>query len=105
MTLVLVIDPDPQLRLAARRVLERAGFTVATAASDSDATIALGAAVPDLVIADLAVASLASVRRRHPNARVLALTSDGDHEDEVPNLTKPFTPSQLLAAARRCLTR
>jgi CheY-like chemotaxis protein len=101
MSVILVIDRDAHTRLTARRVLERAGFTVSTAADDVEQI----PAAPDLVVADLAVASLASLRSRYPAARVLALSSDGGPAQPgvAASLGKPFTPSQLLAAVRRCL--
>ena len=93
---VLIIDRDAETRLAARRVLEPAGFTVSSAAQRG----ARAAGHFDLVIADLTAASLAELRRQHPRARVLRLSSQGGAD-----LAKPFTPSQLLSAVRRCLAR
>jgi hypothetical protein len=50
--------------------------------------------------------SLALLRRVHPAARVLSLSADGDPIEGIAGfLGKPFTPSQLLAAVRRCLAR
>ena len=90
-----VIDGDAAVRLAARRVLELAGFAVSDAPDDTGgAPSCLG-----LVIADLAVASLAAIRRRHPAAPILAIGGN------LGSLAKPFTPSQLLAAVRLCLAR
>jgi DNA-binding response OmpR family regulator len=101
-TVVLVIDRDAGIRLAARRVLEGAGFDVSTAADDG----AIAAAQPDLIIADPASASLTRLRRRHSAARVLALSAEpSPRRGTTAILTKPFTPSQLLAAVRLCLAR
>jgi DNA-binding response OmpR family regulator len=101
-TVVLVIDGDAGIRLAARRILERAGFDVSTAADDGAVT----AAQPDLIIADPASASLARLRRQHSAARVLALSDEpSPRSGTTAILTKPFTPSQLLAAVRLCLAR
>jgi DNA-binding response OmpR family regulator len=105
MTTIHVIDRDAAVRLAARRALEPAGFAVSEA---TDADCALPAR-PALVIADLAVASLAAIRRRHPATRILGLTGDGFSRGDARLLAgrigKPFTPSQLLAAVRLCLAR
>jgi DNA-binding response OmpR family regulator len=102
---VHVIDGDAVVRLAARRVLERAGFAVSDAKDETSAA----PDAPDLVIADLAVVSLAAMRRHHPTAGVLASTSDGVASAEAAMITgsirKPFTESQLLAAVRLCLAR
>ena len=92
MVTIHVIDRDPRVRLAARRALEIAGFMVSEAADAAG----VGPPRPALILADLAAASLKAIRQRHPAAPVLALNSaDG--------VATPFTPSQLLAAVRRCL--
>jgi DNA-binding response OmpR family regulator len=88
MVTIHIIDRDPAIRLAARRALETAGFAVSDAEDAANETPVR----PDLVIADLTATSAASLRRRHPAARVLATGGDG--------LQKPFTTSQLLAAVR-----
>ena len=87
-----VIDRDPAVRLAACRALQPAGFAV-SAGTMKPKIIAR----PDLMIADLSLASRAALRRRHPSAKVLVLGDGG--------LPTPFTPSQLLAAVRRCLAQ
>ncbi|HXP05172.1 MAG TPA: hypothetical protein VN808_13710 [Stellaceae bacterium] len=96
MTTVLVIDRDAETRLVAQRVLERAGFAVSTAGGDGY----LPRGVFDLVVADLAEVSLGYLQRRYPQVRVLSLASEGGAD-----LSKPFTPSQLLSAVRLCLAR
>jgi DNA-binding NtrC family response regulator len=96
MTSVLVIDRNAETRLVARRVLERAGFAVSTAA----ATAISPGGVFNLVVADLTEVSLGYLQRRYPQVRVLAISSEGE-----PDLAKPFTPSQLLTAVRLCLAR
>jgi len=93
---VLVIDRDAETLLAARRVLECAGFTVSTAISDGY----LPRGDFALVVANLAEVSLANLQRRYPLVRVLNVSSH-----EVADLTKPFTPSRLLSAVRLCLAR
>ena len=93
---ILIVDRDAEMRLVVRRVLEAAGFAVSTTADDSH----LPEGQPDLVIADFAEVSAATLMRRYPQTRVLALSSE-----ERSGLVKPFTPSQLLAAVRRRLAR
>ena len=93
---VLIIDSDAETLLTARRVLECAGFTVSTAISDGY----LPRGDFALVVANLAEVSLANLQRRYPLVRVLNVSSH-----EVADLTKPFTPSQLLSAVRLCLAR
>jgi len=49
---VLVVDDDPEIRLATGRVLERAGFQVALAADGAQAQAALQSQRPDLILLD-----------------------------------------------------
>jgi DNA-binding response OmpR family regulator len=93
---VLILDRDAETRIAAQRVLERARFAVSAAMHEG----AHAAGHFDLVIADRTAASLTSLRRRHPQARILTVSRQGGAD-----LAKPFTPSQLLSAVRLCLAR
>ena len=93
---ILIVDRDAETRFVARRVLEAAGLAVSATADDSN----LPEGQPDLVIADLAEVSAATLMRRYPQTRVLPLSSE-----ERGGLVKPFIPSQLLAAVRRRLAR
>jgi DNA-binding response OmpR family regulator len=94
-------DDSAAVDLAVRRVLERAGFVVVETSAEIPAT-----APPDLVIADLTATSLATIRRRYPATRVLAILSEETTATGATgSLAKPFTPSQLLAAVRLCLAQ
>jgi hypothetical protein len=95
MIAIHVIDGDAATRLAARRVLERAGFAV-TEGAGADASVRPS---PALVIADPAIAGPAAIRRLHPGAKILAISSG------KAAIGKPFTPSQLLTAVRLSLAR
>jgi DNA-binding response OmpR family regulator len=99
MTVTHIIDRDAAIRLAVRRALTPAGFTVTEAESDA----APAPCRPDLVIADIAAVSVATLGRRYPTASILPLI--GCAAASRPGLRKPFTPSQLLAAVRQCLAR
>ena len=115
MITVLVIDGDPTVRLTVKRVLERAGFAVFTAADMSAALRPLGSLKMDLVICQIdmlgagakdAIAELVT----DPAVRILALS---DKDDTIPaashgavaRLGKPFTESELLGVVRRSLAR
>ena len=95
-----VIEGNAATRLFVRWTLQRAGFTVTEAATDQHVL----AASPDLLIVDPAIASLATLRRHHPAAKILVIV-DARDPAELDCLVRPFTPSQLLAAVRRCLSR
>jgi DNA-binding response OmpR family regulator len=104
MTTIHIIDGDAALRLVARQVLERAGFTVTASAGDWP----VAPSCPELVVADLTVASLSAIQRYYPAARVLVMARAGVAPGDAAlagSLRKPFTPSQLLAAVRLCLAR
>ena len=53
MITILAIDADPGVRLTARCVLKRAGFTVITAADRHGALACLASLKADLVICDI----------------------------------------------------
>jgi len=92
MITVLIIHNEPALRLAARRVLESAGFAV----HDAPDTVSAFPVVPQLIVADAASGN--AIARRYPTARILELGERG-------SLQLPFTTSQLLAAVRLTLAR
>lgn len=114
MITVLVIDADPAVRLAARRVLEPAGFTVIAVGNAAAALARLAVLRADLVICDVDVvapdgrSAMAAINDLDPLAQILALFPK--HRDTagmlpyVANaLGKPFTASELLAKIRRSL--
>jgi DNA-binding response OmpR family regulator len=94
-----VIDRDAAIRLAVRRALKPAGFTV----TEAESAAAPAPCQPDLVIAEIAAVSVAMLGQRYPTASILPLI--GHAAPPRPGLRKPFTPSQLLAAVRQCLAR
>ena len=115
MITVLVIDGDPALRLAAKRVLERAGFAVFAAADMSAALRPLGSLKMDLVICEIdmlragAADAIAELVGADPVC-VLALSDKHRRAQAAPQgiatvLGKPFTESELLSAVRRSLAR
>ena len=103
---LLVAERDPLVAAVIRKVLESAGYTV-TVFGTADAAIewARGAGEPDLLIADVDLASLpGELRTRYPQLRVLLMS--GVAHDElleqsqhplVDYVAKPFTGDALLA--------
>jgi DNA-binding response OmpR family regulator len=116
MITILVIDADPAVRLTARRVLERAGFTVIAAADRRSALARLASLKADLVICDIG-----EDRNGGPTLRELGSWDSGmrmlvlSHKERGGSPTadavtsdilgKPFTESELLMAVRRSLAR
>jgi two-component system chemotaxis response regulator CheY len=120
MATILVIDDDAQVRAALRRILERAGYTVVTAA-DGQAGMRLHRERPaDLIITDLfmpdqdGIETIRQLRREGPAVPILAV-SGGDQTGAMDlregaallgasrTLGKPFELAQLLAAVGELL--
>jgi len=118
---ILVVDDDRDSRELVCELLRAAGANVHVAASADDAMRAAIAALPDLVVSDIAmpdrdgyalVAELrAAIKRDAAPLRVVALTAYGRDEDRAAaaragfdaHLTKPVDPSELVRTVRRLL--
>jgi PAS domain S-box-containing protein len=116
---VLLVEDEPQVRIAARRTLERNGITVLEAENGRVALHVLEkyAGPLDLVITDMIMPGMggreltARVATLHPGVRVLYMsgyTADAanrqailDNDDAF--LEKPFTPDGLLRKVRDIL--
>jgi DNA-binding NtrC family response regulator len=114
---VLVIDDEPVVRAAVRRVLEANGLRVATA-GDAEAGLAHPAlATCRLVLCDLMLPDrsgdevLLEIRRRHPGLPVILITgyATPDHAIRAREagaagfLAKPFEAAELMDSVRRVL--
>ena len=114
---VLVIDDEPVVRDAVRRVLEANGLRVATA-NDAAAGLAhAGLAVCRLVLCDLMLPDrsgfevLEEVARRRPGVPVVVITgyATADHAARAQQagaagfLAKPFEARELMDAVRGAL--
>ena len=75
--LILIVDDDYDFLEINRRILERAGFRVATAASPAQAMERVAAETPDLVITDLMMSEVDSgfslARRLRDDPRTVAV--------------------------------
>ncbi len=130
MATILVVDDEPEVGEAIRRVLVRAGFVVVVARSAAGALEAMEPEQPDIVVTDVIMPKIHGLelikvlRQRYPRIRVIAITGGGSlgplsykpdaisthaflaaareaGAEEV--LTKPFDMSDLLATIRRQL--
>jgi two-component system OmpR family response regulator len=114
---VLVVDDEQVVRRAVRKVLERAGFRVATVSDGASALAHPAVASCRLVLCDLVLLEgsgidvLHSLARRRPGLPVVMITgyATREHEEEALAagaagfLPKPFESSELLDAVRRVL--
>jgi CheY-like chemotaxis protein len=81
---ILVIDDEPDVRDAVKRVLDRAGYSVRTADSAVDALTELGRVPTDLVISDIimpkinGVQAIESIRKAFPSVRIIAISGGGN---------------------------
>ena len=120
MNSVLVIDDDPVVCSVVQRVLERDGFTVASAGDAQSGLSRFAELNPDLVIVDIlmpgkeGMATILELREANPDAHILAITGGGNfaaHDvlriaellGADNSLKKPFEPAVLLATVKRCL--
>jgi CheY-like chemotaxis protein len=100
---VLMVEDEPSVREFARRVLERAGHTVITAASGDQALRAADAwqGTIDVLLTDVVMPGMpgqtvaASLLKVMPDIRVIFMS--GYAEEAIPELGRLSTPSAFLA--------
>ena len=114
---VLVVDDSPTIRKLVEITLRRQGFQVVFAENGITTLAALTRHRPDLIILDIMLPAIngyqiCQVIKRHPQCRgipVLMLSGKDGAFAKVRGrmvgaseyVTKPFTPSELLAAVGR----
>ncbi len=118
---VLVVEDEPALVTLLRYNLEREGFRVSSASDGEEALSLLAESTPDLVILDWMLPHVSGlevcrqIRRKAETSElpVIMLTARGEETDRVRGLeggaddyiTKPFSPSELVARIRAVLRR
>ena len=114
---ILVVDDSPDIRLLARIVLDRAGFTVREASTAEEALVLIGQLVPEVLLLDLQLPGLdgwgllTDLRERgcldatrvvlfsaHVDPREFRRAAD---EGASGYLTKPFTAQQLVQSVEQ----
>jgi CheY-like chemotaxis protein len=99
---LVLVTGDPNLRAAASRCLQAAGYDVSAAAHSGHALLACLTGDPvDLLVSELSMdetsgpALAAAVRRRHPNLRTVYFANSGTPECHG-LIVRPFTRDDLL---------
>ena len=118
MTNVLVVDDEPQIRLALRRALEAQDYRVTTADDAEDGLALAASGDPDLVVLDLGLPDLDGTEvirrlRSWTDVPVIVLSVREGRSDKIDALdagaddyvTKPFDVEELLARMRAALRR
>jgi two-component system, OmpR family, KDP operon response regulator KdpE len=116
--LVLVIDDEPQIRLAVRDALREVATTVDEAANGSSGVDAATTGHPDLVVLDLGLPDMAGVDvcrqiRRRSAVPIIVLSARHSEHEKIDLLnagaddyvTKPFSVLELAARARAQIRR
>ena len=119
--LILVVEDEAALVTLLRYNLEREGFRVAEARDGEEALLMAREQKPDLVILDWMLPLLSGLEvcrqlRRGPETHrvpIIMLTARGEEGDKLRGLdsgaddyvTKPFSPSELIARIRAALRR
>ncbi|MGD9742826.1 MAG: phosphate regulon transcriptional regulator PhoB [Dongiaceae bacterium] len=119
--MVLVIEDEAALVTLLRYNLEREGFAVTEARDGEEALLLAREHKPDLVLLDWMLPHVSGIEvcrqlRRLPDTRsvpIIMLTARGEDADKVRGLdsgaddymTKPFSPSELVARLRAHLRR
>ena len=115
---VLVVDDQPEIVRILRDYLERAGFSVLTAADGAAAMVIARRDRPDLIVLDLTLPTMdgldvARALRREGEVPIIMLTARTEEADRVSGLelgaddyvTKPFSPREVVARVRAVLRR
>jgi DNA-binding response OmpR family regulator len=114
---ILVVEDDPLVQKALKRLFETEGFTVEVQGNGKSALESFQAAPPAAIILDLRLPKLSGsdlckeVKAQAPTLPIVVLSATTDVSDKVLLLelgaddyvTKPFSPRELLARVRAAL--
>ncbi len=118
---IVVMDDDPGLRGAMRKILERGGHTVREAEDGVVGMRLVESEAPDLVVTDLlmpkkeGIETIMDLRARFPKVRILAISGAGSPDGEGGplvdarlfgahgTLPKPFSVQTLLSVVDQVL--
>jgi len=114
---ILVVEDDPSVQKALKRMFESEGYTVEVQANGQSALESFQAAPPAVIILDLRLPKLSGgdlcklIKAQAPALPIVVLSATSDVSDKVLLLelgaddyvTKPFSPRELLARVRAAL--
>jgi DNA-binding response OmpR family regulator len=114
---ILVVEDDPAVQKALKRLFETEGFAVEVCADGKSALESFQSSHPAAIVLDLRLPKLSgnevckAVKAQAPTLPILVLSAAGDVSDKVLLLelgaddyvTKPFSPRELLARVRAAL--
>jgi len=114
---ILVVEDDPAVQKALRRLFETEGYAVETQTDGKSALDSFRAAPPAAVVLDLRLPQVSGrdvckeIRAVAPSLPIVVLSAASDVSDKVLLLelgaddyvTKPFSPRELLARVRTAL--
>ncbi len=114
---ILIVEDDPSVQKALKRLFETEGYTVEAQANGQSALESFQAAPPAVIILDLRLPKLSGsdlckvVKAQAPELPIVVLSATSDVSDKVLLLelgaddyvTKPFSPRELLARVRAAL--
>jgi DNA-binding response OmpR family regulator len=114
---ILVVEDDPAVQKALKRLFETEGYAVEVQSNGRSALESFQAAPPAVIILDLRLPKLSGrdlckeVKAQAPTLPIVVLSATSDVSDKVLLLelgaddyvTKPFSPRELLARVRAAL--
>jgi len=114
---ILVVEDDPSVQKALKRLFETEGYAVEVQNNGKSALESFQAAPPAVIILDLRLPELSGsdlckeVKNQAPTLPIVVLSATSDVSDKVLLLelgaddyvTKPFSPRELLARVRAAL--
>jgi two-component system phosphate regulon response regulator PhoB len=119
--LVMIVEDEQPLVTILRYNLEKEGFGVCEASNGEEALVQIAERKPDVVLLDWMLPLVSGIEvcrqlRRSPKLRtlpIIMLTARGEEADKIRGLnsgaddyiTKPFSPSELIARVRAVIRR
>jgi two-component system, OmpR family, phosphate regulon response regulator PhoB len=118
---VLIVEDEPGIAEMLRYNLESAGLEAGLAVDGDEALVSIAERLPDLVLLDWMLPGTSGIevcrqlrrKRETHNVPVIMLTARGEEADRVRGLdsgaddyvTKPFSPTELVARVRAVMRR